>query len=145
MSIKRLFHFWNNGRRFTGSNVTPFEHFSKYIVVKVLSKCEFSIFLQPAQVGCESLDFLHDTHCNKFPRAFFLEFSPSTASYAPFPVKLTVKCLLCSTKCLSFSQHFCQLDAIFVSSGFMTSLFRFIPSILLPRAECLEYIPCIPE
>ena len=27
----------------------------------------------------------------------------------------------------------------------MTSLIRIIPSILLPRAECLEYIPCIPE
>ena len=27
----------------------------------------------------------------------------------------------------------------------MSSLFRITPSILLPRAECLEYIPCIPE
>ena len=43
-------------------------------------------------------------------------------------MKLTVKCLLCSTQCLSFSQHFCQLDAMFVSRGRMTSLFRFISS-----------------
>ena len=46
-------------------------------------------------------------------------------------LKLTVNYLLCSTKCLSFSQHFSKLDAMFLSSGRMTSFFRFIPSILL--------------
>ena len=52
--------------------------------------------------------------------------------------KLTVHYLLCFTKCLSFSQHFCLFDAMFLSSGRMMSLFRFIASILLSRAECLN-------
>ena len=75
----------------------------------------------------------------------FTRFSPQNSFFkiSPFVVKLTIKCLVCSTKCLSFSRHVCQLDAMFVSSRRMTSLFRFIPSILLPRAEYLEYIPCI--
>ena len=47
----------------TRRKAIPLEHFSKFVVVKALSKCEFSIFLQPAQVVCESLDFLRDTHC----------------------------------------------------------------------------------
>ena len=147
MSIKRLFHFWNNGRRFTRRKAVPLQHFSRFVVEKALSSCEFSIFLQPAEIVCESLDFLRDTHCYYFPHVFFLEFSPLNSFFCPFvvTVKLTVKCLLCSTKCVSFSQHFSPLDAMFVSSERMTSLFRFIPSILFPRAECLEYILCIPE
>ena len=63
MSIKRLFHFWKMA---IGGKAIPLEHVSKFVVVKALSKGpkgEFSIFLQPPQVVCESLDFLRDTHC----------------------------------------------------------------------------------
>ena len=40
-------------------------------MVKAFSKCDFSIFLEPAQVACECLDFLRDTIVIKLPHAFF--------------------------------------------------------------------------
>ena len=61
MSIKWLFHFWNNGPQFTRRKAIPLEHFTKYVVVE---PCEFSVFLQHAQVAVwGSLDFLRDAQC----------------------------------------------------------------------------------
>ena len=131
MSIKRLFHFWSNGRRFTRiERPFLFNIFRKKYFLNASFPFSFNLLN-----SCERLHFnvLRDTH----PHDLFLEFSLLNSFFCSLCCELTVKCLLCSTKCLSFSQHFILLDAMFVSSRRMTSLLPFIPSISAPQSRML--------
>ena len=85
----------------------------------------FSIFLQSAQAVRNSLNFLS----SRLAVTDYLHVILITASRFPYIAKLIVKYmyLLCSTKKPFLLQHLSQLDAIFVSSGRMTSLFWIIP------------------
>ena len=60
--------------------------------------------------------------------------------------KLFVLLTLLTSFCTACSRHFCSVAVQMLrSEEDVTSLFRIIPSILLPGAECLEYILLIQE
>ena len=82
MSIKRLFHFWNNGRRFTRRKVIPLEHFTKYVVVRhysqLSSPSSFNLLRLCAKVWILR-DILISSHT-----LFSYNFHLLTASFVPF-------------------------------------------------------------